>query len=189
MTKLIRSIAETKRFSDFFVDLLTRDLTNEQATLRVREPEGASISWHLGHLCHARIELMQLLGVEIENTFEHLFDRTAAATDGKNYPSIADLRQSWTRLANSTGSLFGRVTKDELLAPFKQAPHPHEEKNVLGVLSYIMWHEVYHIGQIGTLRTHLGLRPAIDLAIETAEINKYNSCFIDKIKNVLSDSF
>ena len=45
----------------------------------------------------------------------------------------------------------------------------YEEKNVFGVLTYIMWHEVYHIGQIGTLRTQFGLSPAIDLAIEAWE--------------------
>jgi uncharacterized damage-inducible protein DinB len=166
MTDLIRPLAETKRLSDFFVDLTTRDLSNEQAIRRTRDPDGASISWHLGHLCHARIELMQLLGTEVENTFEQLFDRTAAATDGGNYPSIAGLRQSWTRIANSTGGVLNSVTEEELLAPLNQAPHPHEEKNVLGVLSYILWHEVYHIGQIGTLRTQLGLRPAIDVAID-----------------------
>jgi hypothetical protein len=46
-------IAETKRFSDFFVELMTADLTDEQAKRRIRETKGASILWHVGHLCHA----------------------------------------------------------------------------------------------------------------------------------------
>jgi uncharacterized damage-inducible protein DinB len=61
------------------------------------------------------------------------------------------------------------ATDEQVLAPLQEASHPHEEKNVLGVVTYIMWHEVYHIGQMGALRTQLGLRPAIDLAIEAWE--------------------
>jgi uncharacterized damage-inducible protein DinB len=46
---------------------------------------------------------------------------------------------------------------------------PHEEKNLLGILVYVVWHEIYHMGQIGTIRTQQGLTPMFDRAIEASQ--------------------
>lgn len=42
---------------------------------------------------------------------------------------------------------------------------PHEERNLLGVLACVVWHETYHMGQIGTIRTQMGLAPMFERAI------------------------
>lgn len=166
MNDLKRSIADTKRISDFFVEIMTADLTDEQAKTRVREPEGASIIWHLGHICQARCEFLKVLDVEVEDTFEPLFERTVAATDGANYPSITELRASWTKLAARVSEEFERATEEQLLKPFEMLDQLLGEQNTLGVLTYILWHEVFHVGEIGTIRTLLGLRPMFDLMAE-----------------------
>jgi len=167
-TDLIRPIAETKKLSDFFIDLLTSDLTDEQSNQRVREPEGASIVWHLGHLCHARCELLTVVGEEVNNTFEPLFERRISATDGTNYPGISAMRKSWEDLAEHVSDVLENVTTEQLFVSLEGMGQPHGEKNVLGVVSYVMWHEVYHIGQIGTVRTLLGLPSTFDRMVETS---------------------
>ena len=58
------------------------------------------------------------------------------------------------------------VSDQQLVAPIEEVGAPHGEKNLLGVLVYVAWHETYHMGQIGTMRTWLGLKPTIDRAIE-----------------------
>jgi uncharacterized damage-inducible protein DinB len=109
---------------------------------------------------------LKLLGADVEDTFEPLFERTVTATDGTNYPSITEMRASWNTLSNRVTEELERATEERLLEPFEMLEQILGEQNALGVLSYIMWHEVYHIGQIGTIRTLLGLRPMFDLMAE-----------------------
>jgi len=166
MSELIRPITESLRVTDFFMALLTDDLTNDQAVQRVRGTEGPSISWVVGHLLNARCEMMKLIDPEVENPFAEQFDRLVAATDGSDYPAMADLMTSWREISERVHGTMASVTDEELDRPIKEVGIPHEEKNLLGVLVYIVWHETYHTGQIGTIRTQLGLRPLIDRAIE-----------------------
>jgi hypothetical protein len=65
MSELIRPITESLRVTDFFMDLLTGDLTNDQAVQRVRDTEGPSISWVVGHLLNARCEMLKLINPEV----------------------------------------------------------------------------------------------------------------------------
>ncbi len=166
MSELIRPIAENLRLTDFFMDLLTDDLTDDQAVQRVRDTEGPSISWVVGHLLNGRCEMLKLLDPDVENPFAERFDRLVAATDGSDYPSIGDLRASWREYSERLHGAITRVTDEQLTTTVEQVGIPHAEKNLLGVFAYIVWHETYHMGQIGTIRTQLGLTPAIDRAIE-----------------------
>ena len=166
MSDLIRPIAESLRVSDFFMGLLTGDLSNAQATQRVRVDEGPSISWVVGHLLNGRCEILKLLDPEAENPFAEKFDRLVAASDGSDYPPLADLMSSWSDISHRVFRALGTVTHEQLVNPIAEMGAPHEERNLLGVLAYVVWHETYHMGQIGTIRTQMGLTPMIDRAIE-----------------------
>ena len=169
MHELTRPVAESLRISDFFVELLTSDLTNRQAVQRVRGTEGPSISWALGHLLNGRCEALKLLDPDAENPFAAQFDRLVAATDGSDYPDIADLMSSWHEISGRLFRAMDPITGEQLQRPLAEMGAPHEERNLLGVLVYIVWHETYHMGQIGTIRTQLGYRPMFDRAIEEWE--------------------
>ena len=94
------------------------------------------------------------------------FDRLVAASDGSDYPPLADLMSSWSDVSQRVFRAFSTVTHEQLVNPIAEMGAPHEEKNLLGVLAYVVWHETYHMGQIGTIRTQMGLTPMIDRAIE-----------------------
>jgi uncharacterized damage-inducible protein DinB len=113
--------------------------------------------------------MMRLLGADTDNPFEAQFDRTVAATDGSDYPDIAELRKSWREISTRVFGVLNSVTDEQLLGPLSDVGAPHEEKNVLGVLVYVVWHEIYHVGQVGLIRTQLGFTPTIDLAIKEWE--------------------
>jgi len=169
MSQLIRPIAESLRISDFFIDLLTGDLTNDQAVVRIRGEEGPSISWILGHLLNGRCEILKLLDPHAENPFADRFDRLVAATDGSDYPDIADLMRSWGEISERVFDAFEAIGDEQLVGPIAEMGAPHEEKNLLGVLAYVVWHETYHMGHIGLIRTQMGLTPMIDRAIEASQ--------------------
>ena len=166
MSELIRPIAESLRVTDFFMDLMTGDLSNAQAVQRVRGAEGPSISWVVGHLLNGRCEILKLVDPEAENPFAEKFDRLVAASDGSDYPPLEDLLSSWSDVSQQVFQALGTVTHEQLVNPIAEMGAPHEEKNLLGVLVYVVWHETYHMGQIGTIRTQMGLTPMIDRAIE-----------------------
>lgn len=166
MSELIRPVAESLRISDFFLELMTGDLENDLAVMRIRDTEGPSISWVVGHLLNGRCELLRLLDPEAENPYAERFDRLVAATDGSDYPHIEDLRASWRELSGRVFAALGSVSDQQLVVPIEDVGMPHGEKNLLGLLVYVAWHETYHMGQIGTMRTWLGLNPTIDRAIE-----------------------
>ena len=168
MSELIRPIAESLRVTDFFMDLMTGDLSNEQAVQRVRDSEGPSISWLVGHLLNGRCEMLKLLDPEADNPFAAQFDRLVAATDGGDYPEIGDLVTTWREISERVFGRLQSVTDEQLVSPISEMGSPHEEKNLLGVLAYVVWHETYHMGQIGAIRTRLGLRPAIEQAIDAS---------------------
>ncbi len=62
-------IGHTLRVTDFFMDLMTGDLSNQQAVQRVHDTEGPSISWLVGHLLNGRCEMLKLLDSSAENPF------------------------------------------------------------------------------------------------------------------------
>jgi uncharacterized damage-inducible protein DinB len=169
MSQLIRPVTENLRVTDFFMDLVTGDLSNEQAVRRLRAAEGPSISWVVGHLLNGRSELLKLLDPAAENPFAQRFDRLVAATDGADYPDITELRASWREISQRVFDVLGAVGDEQLVSPMAQVGKPHEEQNLLGVIVYVVWHETYHMGQIGTIRTQLGLTPMIDRAIEVSQ--------------------
>lgn len=166
MRELIRPLAEAVRVTDFFMDLLTGDLSNARAIQRVRGTAGPSISWVVGHLLNGRCEILKLLDPEAENPYAERFDRLVAATDGSDYPDIVDLMTLWREISTRVLDAFDTVNDAQLVSPMAGVGAPHREQNLLGVLVYVLWHETYHMGQIGTIRTQLGLTPMIDRAIE-----------------------
>lgn len=42
---------------------------------------------------------------------------------------------------------------------------PHGEKVLLDTIVFWMWHESYHMGQLGTIRTQLGYPSTSELAV------------------------
>ncbi len=62
MANTCAPIMESLKFTDMIMNLVTSDLTEDVATRRSRDDEGASIAWIIGHLCHYRYEIAKLLG-------------------------------------------------------------------------------------------------------------------------------
>lgn len=162
MSMNVPMIASLK-FSDFIVNTVTGDLTDDHARTRARDNEGPSILWILGHLMHYRYLMMGLLGHQEESPYETQF--TAGATDGSNYPPITDMVTNWNTLADKIAPVFESATDEMITAPMG-GHGAHGEKKVLDNLAFFVWHEAYHMGQVGTLRTKLGLTPTAVLATQ-----------------------
>ena len=168
MGNLATPIGESLKFTDFIMNLVTGDLTEALATRRARDDDGASIAWVIGHLCHYRYEIMKLLGHDADNPFAEQFG-TAGATDGAGYPSVEELKSKWAELSAQVRSVVEGASDEQIMTPLGGDGSPHGERKVLDTLVFYMWHESYHMGQLGTLRTQFGLTPTATLAVEATQ--------------------
>lgn len=167
MQGMIRPLAESLRLSQFVMNLVLPDTKNEDAFRRLRDSEGPSISWVTGHLCHYRYKIMKLLGVDEASPYERFEE---GAQDGSDFPDIADLLDHWNRTHEKIEQALESVTDEKLLAKLPASGgNPHNEKTILESVVFYVWHEAYHVGQLGTIRAHFGYRSTADLAVAASQ--------------------
>jgi len=168
MDTIVRPVWESFKTTDFVVQLALSDLDDKTARRRLDGDSGPSIAWELGHLLSYRLRIMALLGQAGDNPSEAQFDGTSNATDGTDYPTIEEFGRQWKNRHSELERVIGRTTEEQLDTPLPDAG-PHEERKLYDALMFLVWHEAYHCGQIGTLRTHFGLPPLSRLATQQAQ--------------------
>lgn len=164
-THLARPLLAAFETANFSIGLQLGDLSNADAVRRARGDEGSSITWIVGHVLGYRCMTLRALGVDQDNPYEKPFSANAPATDGAGYPDIAALRAAWSDIHAKLARAVGGLTDDQLLGP-STLPIPLGDPTLLGGLSFIQWHEAYHIGVIGMLRVQWGYRHTHELALE-----------------------
>lgn len=159
MDPLVRPIIALYGLSNGILRAGIGDLSDENAKTRSRGGTGPSISWTIGHLCHHKIKVLELLGQSGENRFASTFEQ--AATDGAGYPPLADLAASFSAL--NTELCTALASSADRLEAAMPGAGPHGEKRVLDTVLFFAWHEAYHIGAIGTIRREQGRRAIAEL--------------------------
>ena len=160
MDALIRPIIALHGVSNSILATGIGDLTDQDARARSRGGNGPSIAWTIGHLCHYKIKILELLGQPRENTFTTKFEQTPAS-DGSDYPPLADLAASFSDLNGALCTALASSV-DRLEAPMPGSG-PHDEKRILDTVLFLTWHEAYHIGAIGAIRREQGRKAIADL--------------------------
>lgn len=157
MSATAETLLGTFRMTDYLVPMVLEDLTDEDARQRSRGDEGPSIAWMVGHMLHYRHHVMGLLGAERESPWEEQFAE-AEATDGRDYPTVAELREAWERVADD----FAEVMASKTEADFERSVDgAHDERTLRDQLVFFGWHEGYHMGALGAQLKRLGyLGPA-----------------------------
>jgi DinB superfamily len=160
MDALVRPIIALHGVSNGILATGIGDLTDQEAKLRSRAGSGPSIAWTIGHLCHYKIKVLELLGHPRSNAFAAQFDHTPAS-DGSDYPPLADLAASFAALNGEVCAALAS-SADRLEAPMPGAG-PHGEKHILDTVLFLAWHEAYHIGAIGAIRREQGRKAIAEL--------------------------
>lgn len=164
-----KTLAAGFGLADHLLDLVTSDLDDAMARRRLRDTSGPSMAYNFGHLLHYRIQALGLLGVQVDDPWKDKFG-FAEATDGADYPTVAEFVAAWKGISAMLHEALGKATDEQIFAPLPSPDGPHGEKKLLDTLSFIAWHEAYHFGQNGTLRTHYGMKATSTLAMEAAGI-------------------
>ncbi|MCP4203453.1 MAG: DinB family protein [bacterium] len=155
MSELILPAATLFRFNSEMLSLGLSDLSQEDAVHRLKNGDGSSIAYLVGHITSSRYGLLKSLGVASENPFQDLHGAGVGSKDGSAYPPITELKAGWDEAAGKLHAALDAITDEEALAE-EEGGFPIPDPTLRGRLTFIAWHESYHIGQIGILRTEMG---------------------------------
>ena len=119
--------------------------------LALKRPSGHNnhINWMLGHLLHCRYMLAKMLGVAAENPFGNTYWE---ALDNRSYPPVGEVMQHFPAISAQLMQALGGLTDAELDAQ----PDP-DQPSLTEMVSFFVYHEAYHIGQIGYARKGIGM--------------------------------
>ena len=163
-TENARNLANVLKFNDDLLMLSLTGMTDEIARRRLRDG-GPSVAWNLGHILYHRNQIAAAVGCAAPAI--DLTPYAVAATEGREYPAVAELQTSWTEFSERLVAAINHLSAADLAAPSPIAL-PHGEKTLLDALRFIVWHEGLHLGQVSLLRSHHGLTPLVTLVFERA---------------------
>jgi DinB family protein len=137
--------------------LLERALDGlDEGDLRRPPAEGMNPPlWIAGHVASVRFSLCAMLGAPRDNPFGKTFFR-GSALDLAALPELSAVRRTWTEVSALLLEKLEEATAEQLEAP---APKKFaiDDATVRGSLTFLCWHEGYHIGQLSLLRKWRGL--------------------------------
>lgn len=166
MIPTLESAARSLGTTNMLVPLVLGDLTDELARRRTRNGEGPSIAWEVGHILAFRCQLITLLGTPKESPFRVAF-ATSSATDGTDYPTVAELLQHWKQIeADLQAALEG--ADESTVRRTVEGGGPHAGQPVLAAVAFCVFHEAYHMGGLGAIRKALGLPGPAELVMAQA---------------------
>lgn len=155
MSELIRPLADMYDFSTHTLSVGIADLDEEVCGRRMRDGQGSSIAFLVGHLLACRTQVLMSLGLADENPWHEIFGKNNPAEDHVNYPSMEELAQAWKDLGKTLHDALAGLSDEQVLAPGPDFL-PVEDRTNRGLLQFFAWHEAYHLGQVGLLRTEFG---------------------------------
>jgi DinB superfamily len=128
------------------------------------KPAGNCMNWIVAHLLVARNSALALLGekpLASPEKLERFARGSAPLTDASEALDWDGLRADWEKAQEGIQAGLGRITAERLAAPLPEDRNPFRLANVGEVLSVLVFHETYHVGQLGLIRRTLGKEGAI----------------------------
>jgi uncharacterized damage-inducible protein DinB len=144
-------IASQSQLLAIQTSLVTRALsvlTEEETWTRPAESVN-SVGWLIGHITWARNGLLACLGGEPESVpGAKLFERGAQLADRSAYPETGAILETMKTVNGKLKARMESITDAELAAP-STVPSPAPDKTVRGTTAFLVFHDAYHVGQIG----------------------------------------
>ena len=131
------------------------DMDDDQASWRPTAQTNSAAYVAL-HLVDTRYYMATHIGLTLVNPFAAMLKDARSIGDLRTLPRLEDVRSAWKHVTGETRVRFGQMTSGHLDA-IASAKLPIDEKTTLDMLSFMMQHESYHIGQLGLLRKQMGL--------------------------------
>ncbi|HET6700409.1 MAG TPA: DinB family protein [Gemmatimonadaceae bacterium] len=122
---------------------------------RTPSPHSNPMVWMAGHLAQSRARLARLLGAEQEVPWPSLFRRGEPPPGEQDYPALAEIRRAWEGAGAALRTRLRSMRDAELHADL-QLKIPSTDGTLRGAIVFALFHESYHVGQMGYVRRTLG---------------------------------
>ncbi|HEY1502169.1 MAG TPA: DinB family protein [Acidobacteriaceae bacterium] len=154
----IRVLRDQGRAIQKVLRINTEGLT-QQDSLAQPAPGGNCLNWVVGHMLETWDGLLPVVGqtpVLGRQALERYKRGSAALRDAADALPIETLLAAFDEAANRMDEGLAALTeqKFDAPAPFSPSNNPHE--TVRSLLTVVMFHQAYHVGQTGVLRRIAG---------------------------------
>jgi uncharacterized damage-inducible protein DinB len=134
------------------------DGMSDEAAATRPSPATNNAAFIAAHCADARFYLLRLLGVELANPLTPYLAHAKGHDDIGRLPSLAVVGDAWTSASHALRERLEAISSEELDAEAPNAPpFPGTDKSGLALLTFLVQHESYHLGQLALLRKFVGL--------------------------------
>ncbi|MGH7561633.1 MAG: DinB family protein [Gemmatimonadales bacterium] len=155
MDPRVAPLAETLRLNSRLFGNCLDSLSDEQS--RLRPAAGCNnAAFVAAHLADSRYFLLKTLGAERPNPLARYVGGWKGIDELTEWPSLEETRAAWAGAGAALDRRLGELTAADLDAA-SSLGFPVETKTLLGILSFLVAHDSYHIGQLSLLRRQCGL--------------------------------
>ena len=138
-------------------DSLTKGFEGLAPEEWLRSPSEKSnhLSWVVGHIIWARAAVAGMLGSPISKPWFPLVARGSKIADPAEYPSSAELSLALQEVTAVLNTAMENAS-EEVLAGSAPERIPTVDGKLSGTVSFLAWHDTFHVGQAAYLRSWLG---------------------------------
>ncbi|HEX2897301.1 MAG TPA: DinB family protein [candidate division Zixibacteria bacterium] len=150
-----------------FADLYKFDTTIFNNALKDIKPEDlhkrpsnncASLNWLAGHLVNSRYYIAHLIGGSDEYEFSNLYNGDGQPLkEPSAYLPIGEIQKAFDSISEKLMKRLNELNDSDIDKKLKDK-WPHGDDTHFGAISFMCWHEGWHIGQMSVLRKHLGYK-------------------------------
>jgi uncharacterized damage-inducible protein DinB len=108
------------------------------------------MNWLLGHLATCRLMLLNLIGGSEVDPYFNIYFKTI--TRETTYPTLSKIKENWDFGTRLLTQRIDGIAEEEM-----ETQIPGKGGTPKDFLSFFIYHEGYHLGQIGYVRKFLGL--------------------------------
>lgn len=137
------------------------DGLDRQALVRRPMEHANPVIWIAAHLTGARFGMAALLGEKRPFPFADGFGKGATLPDEAALPQVEAVLAAWREISEPLTRGLAEVPDARLAAPSPRR-FPIGDRTVLGAITFLTYHEGYHIGQLALIRKAMGLPGLVD---------------------------
>jgi hypothetical protein len=148
------AVAQFSALNDWLLASLVKDFT--AADWQVKDAVGHTPRWILGHLATYRFRQLELMGVAAPlPLWTAAFGRGSSDAAVPEDLDLDAVVQGFHEAHRSMVGQWERLTPEHLAKPAGRTL-PDGSDTLGGALRFMVWHEAYHLGQLGLLRRLAG---------------------------------
>jgi len=170
MSTLLKPIIDILKFNNATLNMCFEGMDNETALKRVIGGCPTSFSYELGHIIMSRFNMVKIAGLNEECSWGEFYDAKNPCNDGEKYPDVLELKETFNDISDKLISTLENMTDKDSEAEVPTAM-PMMDKTVRGSLTFLTWHDAYHVGRVGSARTALKMKSVQELFYENAGKN------------------